>query len=95
MVGAVGIEIASLIYKSHRTKALPTALGFNCCQLLPTKYARFQPCQKSRHFFDYGVLSGLSSMREGAELHSLHLQTPVISPLQVLHVRRYEAEGAI
>jgi hypothetical protein len=28
MAGAVGIEIASLIYKSHRTKALPTALGF-------------------------------------------------------------------
>jgi len=31
----VGIEIASLFYKSHRTKALPTALGFNCCQALP------------------------------------------------------------
>jgi hypothetical protein len=40
LVGAVGIEIASLISKSHRTKALPTALSFNCCQLLPTKYAR-------------------------------------------------------
>jgi hypothetical protein len=32
---AVRIEIASLIYKSHRTKALPTALGLNCCQVLP------------------------------------------------------------
>jgi hypothetical protein len=37
LVGAAGIEIASLVYKSHRTKALPTALGFNCCQMLPTK----------------------------------------------------------
>jgi hypothetical protein len=32
----MGIEVASLISKSHRTKALPTALGFNCCQVLPT-----------------------------------------------------------
>ena len=31
LVGAVGIEIASLISKSHRTKALPTALA-KCCQ---------------------------------------------------------------
>ena len=69
MVGAVGIEIASLIYKSHRTKALPTALGFNCCQLLPTKYARFQPCQKSRHFSGFGVSRGLA-VSVGSELHS-------------------------
>jgi hypothetical protein len=55
---AVRIEIASLISKSHRTNALPTALGFNCCQMLPTKcmhvclaISSFQipvalPCQK-------------------------------------------------
>jgi hypothetical protein len=48
LVGAVGIEFASLIYKSHRTKALPTALGFNCCQMLPTKLCTRPPLPELR-----------------------------------------------
>jgi len=34
---------------SHQTKVLPIAIGFNCCQLLPNKYACFRSRQKSRH----------------------------------------------
>src|SRR5436190_2479562 len=52
-----GSEFASLIYKSHRTKALLTALivGFNCCQMLPKSGSRliFQICVLRRFCCDY------------------------------------------
>jgi hypothetical protein len=67
------------------SKALPTALGFNCCQMLPTKYARFRSRQKSRHLSET-AFNRPSSERELLSTRRTYTPATVTSMIRPVNI---------
>jgi hypothetical protein len=70
MVGAVGIEIASRISKTHRNKALPAAPKVNCCQMLPNPVVGLESPKSLRDI----RLGPCAPSTPGLNAHSSHGQ---------------------